>query len=100
MIDLGLLAQIIAVIACIVIIWRTEPALAHMTSDTHIAVRIAMWLAVVGAVSRVAWVAMGGIPDPITILMLIGMAKLILCERRLSVLTGSRRRRGDWERTP
>lgn len=95
MMHLGLVSQVIAVIACIVIVWRSEPALAHMTASTHFVVRFSMWLAVVGAVARIVWVMMGGVPDAITIMMLIGMAALIVCERRLRVLTGVRRRYDD-----
>lgn len=98
MIALDLAAQGVAVTACIVIIWRSEPALANMTAGTHFLVRFSMWLAVVGAVARIGWVMLGGVPDPITLVMLIGMAALIVCERRLRVLTGTRRRHDEKSR--
>lgn len=93
-----LYAQVIGVLACAVILWRAEPALAHMTKAAHLAVRLSMWLAVVGSVARIGWIWMGNVPDPITILMLIGMAALITCERRIRLLTGQRRRYDDKKR--
>ena len=84
--------QIVGVLACAVIIWRSEPALARMTPETHLAVRLAIWIIMVGAVARVWWIANGGVPDHITVLMLIAFALLISCERRLQVLTRRARR--------
>ena len=67
-------------------------ALARMTPETHLAVRLAIWTTMVGAVARVWWIANGGVPDHITVLMLIAFALLISCERRLQVLTRRARR--------
>ena len=84
---IDLICQTIGLIACGVIIWRAEPALARMSFDTHIAVRLAIWTTMVGAVARIWWIANGGVPDHITVLMLVAFALLISCERRLQVLT-------------
>lgn len=84
---IDLICQTIGLIACGVIIWRAEPALARMSPDTHIAVRLAIWATMVGATARLWWIAVGGVPDSITVLMLIAFALLISCERRLQVLT-------------
>lgn len=84
---IDLICQLVGVIACCVIIWRAEPALARMTPETHLAVRLAIWTTMVGAVARIWWIASGGVPDHISVLMLIAFALLISCERRLQVLT-------------
>lgn len=79
--------QFVGSLACGVIIWRAEPALARMSPSTHVAVRLAIWATMVGATARLWWIAVGGVPDSITVLMLIAFALLISCERRLQVLT-------------
>lgn len=84
---IDLICQTVGLIACGVIIWRAEPALARMSPDTHLAVRLAIWTTMIGAVARIWGIASGGVPDPITVLMLIAFALLISCERRLQVLT-------------
>ena len=84
---IDLICQTIGLTACGVIIWRAEPALARMTPNTHLAVRFAIWTTMVGAVARVWWIATGGVPDYITVLMLVAFALLISCERRLQALT-------------
>lgn len=78
--------QILAALMCGVILWRAEPTLARMDRHTHLTVRLAMWLATVGAVARLGWLAMGGVPDGITVLMLAGLAALLVCERRLRII--------------
>ena len=90
-----LIYQTIGLVACGVIVWRAEPALAHMSPGTHLAVRLAIWTTMVGAVARIWWIASGGIPDHITVLMLVAFALLISCERRLQVLTRSTRGKKD-----
>ena len=91
---IDLICQTVGLIACGVIIWRAEPALARMSPDTHMAVRLAIWTTMVGAVARVWWIATGGVPDYITVLMLVAFAGLISCERRLQVLTRRTNTRG------
>jgi len=95
---IDLICQTIGLIACGVIIWRAEPALARMSPDTHMAVRLAIWTTMVGAVARVWWIANGGVPDHITVLMLVAFALLISCERRLQVLTRRNRRPDSYMR--
>lgn len=92
------ICQIVGVLACAVIIWRAEPALDRMTPETHLAVRLAIWTTMVGAVARIWWIANGGVPDHITVLMLVAFALLISCERRLQVLTRRNRRPDSYVR--
>ena len=91
------ICQAIGAVACGVIVWRAEPALARMSPGTHPAVRFAIWTTMIGAVARIWWIANGGVPDHITVLMLIAFALLISCERRLQVLT---RRTGSRGKEP
>lgn len=84
---IDLICQTTGLIACGVIVWRAEPALARMSPDTHMAVRLAIWTTMIGAVARIWWIASGGVPDHVTVLMLTAFALLISCERRLQVLT-------------
>ena len=81
-----LVLQLVGGAACGVIIWRAEPALNRMNENTHLAVRLAIWMTMIGSVARVWWIANGGVPDTITVWMLIGFAALLSCERRLQVL--------------
>lgn len=95
---IDLIYQLIGALACCVIIWRAEPALARMTPETHLAVRLAIWTTMVGAVARIWWIANGSVPDYITVLMLIAFALLISCERRLQVLTRRNRQPDSYAR--
>lgn len=95
---IDLICQLVGALTCCVIVWRAEPALARMTPETHMAVRLAIWTMMVGAVSRIWWIATGGVPDHITVLMLIAFALLISCERRLQVLTRRNRRPDSYAR--
>lgn len=84
MIDLAM--QVAGVLMCGLILWRAEPTLARMDRYTHLSVRLAMWMATVGAVARLVWIVMGGVPDGISVLMLSGLAMLLICERRLRII--------------
>lgn len=72
--------------ACAVILWRAEPALNRMTPGTHAVVRIAMWLITVGAAAQLVGIVTGVAPQWPTVVLEIGIACLLSCERRLRVL--------------
>lgn len=88
-----LLAQIAGTVLAGMVIWRGEPALAKMRKGTPILLRFSLWLLVVGAFARLVWISLGNVPDPVTLLMLGGVAAMLLCERRITVLTRGRRAR-------
>lgn len=88
-----LLAQVAGTVLAGMVIWRGEPALAKMRKGTPILLRFSLWLLVVGAFARLVWISLGNVPDPVTLLMLGGVAAMLLCERRVSVLTRGRRTR-------
>lgn len=88
-----LLAQVVGTVLAGMVIWRGEPALAKMRKGTPILLRFSLWLLVVGAFARLVWISLGNVPDPVTLLMLGGVAAMLLCERRITVLTRGRRAR-------
>lgn len=81
-----LLLSIASALACTMILWRAEPALNCMTPGTHFTVRLAMWLLVVGAAAQLLALAMGAVPQWPTVVLELGVACLLYCERRLRVL--------------
>ena len=89
-----LLAQIAGTVLAGMVIWKGEPALAKMQKGTPILLRFSLWLLVVGSFARLIWISLGNVPDPVTLLMLGGVAAMLLCERRITVLTRGRRARG------
>lgn len=89
-----LLAQVAGTILAGMVIWKGEPALAKMRKGTPILLRFSLWLLVVGSFARLVWISLGNVPDPVTLLMLGGVAAMLLCERRITVLTRGRRARG------
>lgn len=70
----------------LIILWRTEPALARMTSSTHWMIRYALLLLAGGALGIILIVPSGAQIDPVTLLLLAGIALLLTCERRLRFL--------------
>lgn len=88
-----LLAQIAGTVLAGMVIWRGEPALAKMRKGAPILLRFSLWLLVVGAFAQLVLISLGNVPDPVTLLMLGGVAAMLLCERRITVLTRGRRAR-------
>lgn len=92
-----LFAQVAGTVLAGMVIWKGEPALAKMRKETPILLRFSLWLLVVGSFARLIWISLGNVPDPVTLLMLGGVSVLLLCERRVSVLTRGRRiNKGDF----
>lgn len=89
-----LLLSITSAAACAVILWRAEPALNRMTADTPAPVRVSMWLLTVGAAAQLLALALGAVPQWPTVLLELGVACLLYCERRLRVLVPRQQRRG------
>lgn len=88
-----LLAQIAGTVLAGMVIWKGEPALAKMRKGTPILLRFSLWLLVVGAFAQLVLISLGNVPDPVTLLMLGGVATMLLCERRITVLTRGGRAR-------
>lgn len=81
-----LLLSLASAAASAVILWRAEPALNRMTPATNATVRVAMWLLTVGAAAQLLAITMGTIPQWPTVLLELGAACLLYCERRLRVI--------------
>jgi len=84
---MDLLAQCLTVMSCLIILWRTEPALNRMSRCTPLLVRIAVWLIVVASASAIGMIALGDVPPWPSVLGVLGTAALLFCERRLRYLT-------------
>lgn len=84
MIDAAL--QLAAAGASAVILWRAEPALNRMRPGTHLMIRVALYLLVIGAVAQLGGVVLGQVPSLATVIVLAGVAVLMVFERRLREL--------------
>lgn len=88
----GLIEKAIALVFAIVIMVRVTPALNRMELKTLASVRFALCLSLVGAGALVLWVVLGHTPAPVTLILSGALAALLICERRIRVLTGVRRK--------
>ena len=88
-----LLLNAIGVAAVTLILWRVEPALNRMTAATHWMIRYSMLLVAAGALIMLVMMMTGSPPGFDTLLLAVGVAMLLLCERRLRFLVN--RRSGD-----
>jgi len=92
MIDMAL--QIASAAAAGVIVYRAEPALNRMSRQTHIMIRVSIFLLVIGAVAQIGSIVLAGhVPDAAEALLLTGIAVLLSCERRMRVLIPRPRKR-------
>lgn len=88
-----LLLQGVALLSAGVILWRAEPAINRMSRCTPFMVRWSFILLVVGALALALHALSGRVPDAPTVLIAVGIAALLLCERRMRVLTPQRKGR-------
>ena len=84
MIDLTL--QTLGFIAAAVIFWRAESVLNLMAPECRLLVRVAFWLLTVGAAAVAVCLYQGYVPPPAVVLSLMGMALLLVSERRVRAL--------------
>lgn len=82
----SLLFNLLGLFAASVILWRAEPALNRMTRTTHWMIRYAMLLIAAGALALCVAIIAGTPPGMDTLLLALGIAMLMLCERRLRYL--------------
>lgn len=75
-------AQLIAVLACAVILVRAENTINHMTRCTPMPVRIAFWLIGIGAVAAIVNVLLGSVPPWPSVFGSAGIAVYLVVERR------------------
>lgn len=85
MIDAAL--QIASALSAFVVLLRAEPALGRMSGATNPAVRISLWLLVVGAAARLGSIVLyGTVPPAYEVITAAGVALLLLCERHIRIL--------------
>ena len=88
-----LVFNLVGIVTVLLILWRVEPALNRMTASTHWMIRYSMLLVAAGALIMLALILAGTPPSFDTLLLALGLAMLLLCERRLRFLVN--RRSGD-----
>lgn len=91
----ALILQTIVLVAAVVIILRTEPALNRMSRVTPLLVRSAFHLLTLGAVSEIVFILSGDVPTWSMAILCAGVAVLLICERRLRVLCPPPKRRAQ-----
>lgn len=89
---LDCLAQAITLLACGVIFWRAEPVLnrCHHLS-TSLQINVAFYLLTIGPLILGGSVLSGSVPSWPMATLTVGIALLLLCERRVRVLFRSSR---------
>lgn len=85
-----LLAQILFLLACAAILVRAEPANASMSEQTPLLIRVSFNLLAAGALGGIFYTLGGAVPHWIGVLLALGIAVLLLCDRRVRALTGIR----------
>ena len=85
--------QAIVLVAALVIVVRSEPALNRMSRCTPFMIRASFHLLTVGAVAEIVFILAGDVPSWPTAITSVGVAALLLCERRLRLLCPPPRRR-------
>ncbi len=75
--------QIVALLAALVIFLRAEPVINLMGRACTLPVRVAFWLLSVGSAWLILSISQGYIPPPAVTLTLLGVAVLMLTERRI-----------------
>ena len=88
----ALLLKFVVLLAAGVIVVRAEPALNRMSRCTPFMIRASFHLLTLGAAAEIVFILSGDVPTWPTAIMIIGVAALLICERRLRILCPPRRR--------
>ena len=80
-----LFAQVVGLSACAVIFWRTEPVLNRMCCRTFRLLYSAFYFLTVGAFGFVCWILAGYVPPWPVLVLVVGVALLLVCERRVKI---------------
>ena len=79
----AIVLQAVVLIASLIILFRTEPALNRMSGRTPVGIRLAFCALAVGAVSMINGIILSGyVPTASSALVTMGVALLLNCERR------------------
>lgn len=85
------IGQGLALIASCILVWRADPAINRMRRCTPRAISYAFILLVSMALGEIIFIVfMRYIPSVIEVGLLVGTALLLICDRRLRVLTPNR----------
>lgn len=79
--------KLVVLMASAVVLVRSEPALNRMSRETTFLVRVAFHLLAVGSAAQIVFVVVGDTPSWPTAILLVGVAGLLACEKRLRILT-------------
>ena len=85
--------QAIVLVAALVIVVRSGPALNRMSRCTPFMIRASFHLLTVGAIAEIVFILAGDVPSWPTAITSVGVAALLFCERRLRLLCPPTRRR-------
>lgn len=83
----------IVLVASLVIVVRSEPALNRMSHCTPFMIRVSFHFLTVGALADIVFILAGEVPSWPTAITSVGVAVLLFCERRLRLLCPLPRRR-------
>lgn len=82
--------QIVSVGACALILSRAEPAVNRMCRGTSILIRVSMVLLTVGSAGMLGTIILFGYtPTVSTTLLILGVAMMLYCERRMRAICGA-----------
>lgn len=90
MIETILLQQALGIFLCIVILARTEPALNRMGKEAPGLIRAAFVMLASASVAGILAILTGHAPGLETLLLAAGIALLLMCDRRIRILTKNR----------
>ena len=90
MLNLDLIFQALFLIACLVVLFRAEPATNLMTRKTPRPIRVSFNCLASAALGGILYTLGGTVPHWLAVLLAIGIAALLICDRRVRVLTGIR----------
>lgn len=82
-----LLAQVIGTLVALVILVRAEPAISRMGPATPALIRLAFVLLAAGAAWALIAILTGTVPPWPLVVIAAGAAVLLLCDRRIRLLT-------------
>lgn len=82
----AIVLRVVVLLASVIVLARSEPALNRMDRDTSLIVRVAFHLLAVGAAAQIVFLVLGDLPSWPTAIVLVGVAGLLICEKRLRIL--------------
>ena len=88
-----ILQEAVVLVAAIIIIVRSEPALNRMSGCTPMLVRLSFWMLTIGAVAEIVGIFAGAPPGWPDTIIIAGIAALLVCEKRMRILCPATPRR-------